>query len=282
MNLSTLTESERPPDLGYGWYARFPDTRLTLSQRKVIDTAIIITGMRKAIVLLFVLILGLGLATAGAYVAGRASGPVVAIASPARYIGLSTPLDVTIHAPQGRLSSLRVVLEHHGAEVTLVSGMESAGGWTVTADGPDRVRVAGTLGHESVPDLRSGPARISVTASRPVIFGLRDVASSAIRDVTVRLEPPRLAVLSTHHYVNLGGSEMIVYRVEPDDVRSGVTVGNLEYPGFPVSRRHGWGHHDRRFRHARGLLRASLRPGRERAHPPLRARRGRQRGDRRI
>ena len=48
----------------------------------------------------------------------------------------------------------------------------------------------------------------------------------------VRLERPRVAVLSTHHYVNHGGSEMVVYRVTPDDVASGVLVGEVEYPGF--------------------------------------------------
>src|SRR5262249_12681396 len=35
-------------------------------------------------------------------------------------------------------------------------------------------------------------------------------------------------------YVNLGGSEMVVYRVAPDDVQSGVAVGDIEYPGYPA------------------------------------------------
>jgi len=41
--------------------------------------------------------------------------------------------------------------------------------------------------------------------------------------------------VSTHHYVNHGGSEMVVYRASPPDVRSGVRVGDVEYPGFPAS-----------------------------------------------
>jgi murein DD-endopeptidase MepM/ murein hydrolase activator NlpD len=53
--------------------------------------------------------------------------------------------------------------------------------------------------------------------------------------VQVRLERPRIAALSTFHYINLGGSEMIVYRVSPPDVQSGVKVGEYEYPGFPAS-----------------------------------------------
>jgi murein DD-endopeptidase MepM/ murein hydrolase activator NlpD len=49
------------------------------------------------------------------------------------------------------------------------------------------------------------------------------------------LEPPRIAVLSTHHYVNHGGSEMVLYRATPPDVASGVRVGMLEYRGYPAS-----------------------------------------------
>jgi len=51
----------------------------------------------------------------------------------------------------------------------------------------------------------------------------------------VRLDPPRVAVVSMHHFVNHGGSEMVVYRVTPPDVESGVRVGDLTYPGFPAS-----------------------------------------------
>ena len=66
---------------------------------------------------------------------------------------------------------------------------------------------------------------------------MRTVESSASKDVQVRLEPPRVAVLSTHHYVNHGGSEMVVYRATPADVESGVRVGDVEYPGFPAPAR---------------------------------------------
>ncbi len=42
-------------------------------------------------------------------------------------------------------------------------------------------------------------------------------------------------MVSTHHYVNHGGSEMVVYRATPADVASGVRVGDVEYPGYPLS-----------------------------------------------
>jgi murein DD-endopeptidase MepM/ murein hydrolase activator NlpD len=51
----------------------------------------------------------------------------------------------------------------------------------------------------------------------------------------VRLERPTIAVISTKHYINLGGSEMVVYRATPADVESGVKVGDLKYPGYPAT-----------------------------------------------
>ena len=76
---------------------------------------------------------------------------------------------------------------------------------------------------------------MSSTATRPSFLKLRTLSSTAAKEIQVRLDPPTIAVVSTHHYVNLGGSEMVVYRATPADVQSGVRVGDVEYPGFPVS-----------------------------------------------
>ena len=54
----------------------------------------------------------------------------------------------------------------------------------------------------------------------------------------MRLTPPQVAVLSQFHYVNHGGSEMVVYRVNPADAESGVRVGDREYRGLPGAARH--------------------------------------------
>ena len=86
-----------------------------------------------------------------------------------------------------------------------------------------------------MPELQAGPARIVVRAARPVLYGMRQAESEATRDVEVRLEPPRVAVLSTFHYINHGGAEFVVYRATPADVESGVRVGDRTYPGFPAA-----------------------------------------------
>ncbi|MCC7043999.1 MAG: M23 family metallopeptidase [Acidobacteria bacterium] len=188
--------------------------------------------MRKLAVVFVVLLLVAG----GAFVyAGRLPGPAIEITSPGAFVGRSTPLDVVIDAPGSTVSSVDVAFEQNGVSTPLLSRAAGQVDGHVTDDGPGRVRVTHLVGRENVSGIVSGPARLVVTASRPVLFGLRQATSTAARDVTVRLDPPSVAVLSTHHYINQGGAELVVYRVSPADVASGVRVGDLEYPGFPAA-----------------------------------------------
>jgi murein DD-endopeptidase MepM/ murein hydrolase activator NlpD len=196
------------------------------------------------------LLLGL-LAFSGLYVAaGRSAPPHLTIAKPDRFVGQASSLDVTAEAPNAQLTALSIDVEQNGRIIplfSLVPASAKAGGsgavpggvgtmgTTVTQLDRNRLRIARPLGKRSVPELQSGPARLVVRATRRSFLGLRTVSSSAIKDFQVRLEPPRIAVISTHHYVNHGGSEMVVYRATPADVASGVRVGEVEYPGFPAS-----------------------------------------------
>jgi murein DD-endopeptidase MepM/ murein hydrolase activator NlpD len=181
------------------------------------------------------LVLILVLAAGGLFVAaGRMSGPSIEIAKPAKFVGGNTPFEVAVAAPGANVTALRIVLEQNGTRHELYSQADPKGA-TVKQDGADRLLVAGTLGKTQVPALASGPARLLVTAERPVMYGVRKVAATAVRDLQVRLERPRISVISTHHYINHGGSEMVVYRVSPDDVASGVVVGDVEYPGYRAS-----------------------------------------------
>jgi murein DD-endopeptidase MepM/ murein hydrolase activator NlpD len=193
------------------------------------------SGVPSRMRFLFGLVLVVLLVAGGAYVvAGRTGGPTIEIGKPEKFVGAATPLDVTVGAPGAKLTSLTIVFEQNGRQ-TPVYAMGNAPGAELKQDGPDKVRLTREIGKQSVPDIQNGPARIVVTASRPVLYGVRNAQSTAARDVQVRLERPRVSVISTHHYVNLGGSEMVVYRAVPADVTSGVLVGDIEYPGYPGS-----------------------------------------------
>ncbi len=188
--------------------------------------------MKYVVGLVLILLLGAG----GAYVvAGRMAPPSIAIEKPQKFVGTSSPLEISISAPDAPgLTPIRVVFEQNGKQTTLFS-LDEPGKARITQEGTDKVRITHEIGKQTVPDLQSGAARILVTAGRPVLRGLRTLESSASHDVQVRLERPRVSVISTHHYVNLGGTEFIVYRATPDDVESGVVVGDVEYPGYPAS-----------------------------------------------
>ena len=184
---------------------------------------------------LLILIAVAAAAVAGLYVAaGRGAPPHLTIDKPDRFVGQSGTLDVTADAPDARFTTLKITLEQNGKTVPLftLDGPQTA---TVTRTDPTHLKVSRPLGKQSVPELVSGPARIVVTATRPSLLKLRQLTSTASKDFQVRLEPPRIAVLSTHHYVNHGGAEMVVYKATPADIASGVRVGDVEYPGFAAS-----------------------------------------------
>ena len=187
--------------------------------------------MRILLTLIVLLALGAGVAW---YFAGRAPGPTIEIAGPTGAVGQKGELQVNVDAPGGQLSRLDIVLEQVDKRMPLFA-LSGTGGAQLTRQGERGIRVTRSIGKRDLPDLQTGTARIVVTAVRPVLFGYREAQTTAERNIDVRLTPPQIAVQSTHHYINHGGSEAVVYRVNPADAASGVRVGDREYRGFPAS-----------------------------------------------
>jgi murein DD-endopeptidase MepM/ murein hydrolase activator NlpD len=188
--------------------------------------------MRKLLALLFVVLF---VAAGLFFFAGRLPGPAITVAAPGAWLGASTPLDVVVEGPAVEEGEVSVSFEQNGTSSVLIDTAADLNARQVTNDGDGRLRITHVVGRDNVTGLTTGPGRIVVTASRPVLFGLRQVVTSHAQDVTVRLDPPRVAVMSTHHFVNQGGAELVVYRVSPEDVESGVRVGDIEYPGYRAS-----------------------------------------------
>src|SRR5438093_10249567 len=184
---------------------------------------------------LLVLLTVAALSIAALYtVAGRGSPPVLSIDTPEGRVGQRSDLQVTANAPSAKFTALTIALEQNGRTIPLFA-LDQPASATLSNPSADQLRIVRPFGKTAVPELQAGSARIVVTATRPSFLNLRRLSSTAFRDIQVRLEPPRLAVLSSHHYVNHGGSEMVVYRATPEDVVSGVRVGTIEYIGFPAT-----------------------------------------------
>jgi murein DD-endopeptidase MepM/ murein hydrolase activator NlpD len=168
-------------------------------------------------------------------VAGRQPGPAITIANPTKIVGVSSPLDVTISAGGAAVSDIEVVLTQKGVATPVLSSDAPGSERHITTGTDGVVRITHVVGKGSIPTLASGPAELTVSARRSVLFGLRTVETVVTQPLTIRLERPTVSVVSMHHYVNQGGSEVVVYRVSPGDVMSGVRVGDDEYPGFPAA-----------------------------------------------
>jgi murein DD-endopeptidase MepM/ murein hydrolase activator NlpD len=197
----------------------------------------IIAEMRALLKFLFVIVLLAAVGFGGAWWwAGRMSGPSIDLKHPDRFVGQSTSLELTLQAPEGRFSRASVTLAQNGVNHDVFTLDPQAPNASPDAkEAADKLYVIKPIGRKAIPDLRSGPATITVRATRPVLYGLRDIETVVTRDVQVRLEPPQLGVLSTFHYINYGGTEFVVYRATPEDVTSGVRVGDKEYPGYPAT-----------------------------------------------
>ena len=190
--------------------------------------------MRGPLKLLVLLVL-VAVAGAAAWIwSSRAEGPRIDLRQPGRFIGQATPLELVVEAPGGQFSRVEVTLEQGGRTFPVFALAQPAEA-SVRQESAERLYVMRTVGKRDIPELQAGPARLVVRAARPLLFGLREAETTDARDVEVRLEPPRVAVLSTLHYVNHGGAEFVVYRATPADVESGVRVGDQLYPGFPAS-----------------------------------------------
>jgi murein DD-endopeptidase MepM/ murein hydrolase activator NlpD len=188
-------------------------------------------GMR---ILLKLLLLAVGVFVGVWIWAGRSDGPTIDLRGPERFVGQSGMLELMVQAPEGRFARVNVTLEQEG-RTHQIFALDQPDQAVVRQDAADRLYIIRPIGKTAIPELQPGEARLVVRAARPVLFGLREVESVATRDVQVRLEPPRVAVLSTFHFVNHGGSEFVVYRATPDDVESGVRVGDKSYSGFPAT-----------------------------------------------
>jgi murein DD-endopeptidase MepM/ murein hydrolase activator NlpD len=187
--------------------------------------------MRKVLAVLVLLLLVAG----GVWFwAGRSAGPTLTFNKPGPLIGQTGELELVVDPLGSAIQTLDVVLEQEGAR-TPVFTLPGDAQTKLTQQPDGKMVITRPVGKKAIPALKAGKARFVATSSRKVLFGLRTVRSEASRDVEVRLIPPQVAVVSIHHFVNHGGSELVVYRATPADVESGVRVGDITYRGYPAA-----------------------------------------------
>ncbi len=154
--------------------------------------------------------------------AGSEPGPAITITAPDKFIGRATPFSITIESPTEITSS--VVGFRQNDKPLQVADLK-----TDRTDG--KIVLSGTVGQGAV----NGPVTLEVDAARTTFYGLRTVHTQLNRELTARMDPPRVSVVSIHHFINLGGAEFVVMRATPEDVEAGIQVGDARYRAYPGS-----------------------------------------------
>ena len=157
------------------------------------------------------------------YLAGREPGPSITINSPEKFIGRSTPFQFTIESPT-EIAAATFYFDQNGKPLSVADVKQDRNG--------NRLVLTGRIGRDG---LVNGPVSLKVEAARSTFFGLRKNYSEARRELTARLDPPRVSVISIHHFINLGGAEFVVLKATPEDVEAGVQVGDTRYHFYPGS-----------------------------------------------
>jgi murein DD-endopeptidase MepM/ murein hydrolase activator NlpD len=155
----------------------------------------------------------------------------LAFAPQPQTIGVSTPVTVHVANPHG-LRRFTAILEQNGARTTILDITNPADRmkfWLAQFPAQDNHF---TVGSKDVPNLKEGKARIVVEAQSNDLRGVTDTVAT---DVDVVLRPPSVAADGFQHYINQGGSEMVLLTPSGSWSEAGVRVNKDSYRSFPLA-----------------------------------------------
>jgi murein DD-endopeptidase MepM/ murein hydrolase activator NlpD len=165
-----------------------------------------------------------------AVLAALSATPAITLDPPVKAIGASTPVKVEVTSGYG-IRRFTAILEQNGARYTVFEQRTPAHRVLFMRHREGPHTFAFPVGKQQAPALRAGKATLVVEAQSNDFVG-RTVSASY--DVTVVLEPPRVAVDEAQHYINQGGCELVTFTVSGDWSEAGVKVGEYTFRSFPM------------------------------------------------
>jgi len=145
-------------------------------------------------------------------------------------IGVSTWVGVRVSNPHGT-RDLTAWVEQNGMQTMLMETKTPADRikfWLAQVPDQDLHFMAGS---KAAPGLKEGKARLVVEAQSNDFRGATDTIST---DVDVVLRPPSVSADGFQHYINQGGSEMVLLTPSGSWSEAGVRVGKDTYRSFAV------------------------------------------------
>ncbi|HTW64209.1 MAG TPA: M23 family metallopeptidase [Bryobacteraceae bacterium] len=148
-----------------------------------------------------------------------------------KVIGVNTPITVQVANPHG-IRRFTAILEQNGASTTIFQNTNPSDRmrfWLAQVPEQD---VRFDAGKKEDPALKEGKARLIVEAQSN---DFRGATTTIATDVDVELRPPSISADSFQHYINQGGSEMVLLTPSGAWSEAGVRVGKDNYSSFPIA-----------------------------------------------
>ncbi len=180
--------------------------------------------MRYLVIVLIVLILAVPLS-----LVLLSSSTALKIDPPVTAIGAATLVQVRIENPHG-IRRLTGNIEQDGKSYTVADVHEAPHRlmfWRSHIGPQIRHFLAGK---QQAPSLHDGKARLIVEVESNDFRGSADSVEAEVQIVT---QPPRVTADGAQHYINQGGSELVVFSPSGYVTDSGVRVGKYEFRSFP-------------------------------------------------
>lgn len=180
------------------------------------------------IVLLVMVLILVGIPAATLFL--MSSHSVLTFSPPPKVIGVDTPVTLRISNPHG-VRRITAMVEQDGARSTLSETRNPArrlSSWKEQEPDQDFHFMAGK---KEAANLKEGKARVIVEVQSNDLRGSDD---SITAEVNVVLRPPSVSADGFQHYINQGGSEMVLLTASGAWSEAGVRVGNDRYTSFPA------------------------------------------------
>jgi murein DD-endopeptidase MepM/ murein hydrolase activator NlpD len=140
-------------------------------------------------------------------------------------IGASTPVKLKVANPHG-VRRVTAYVEQDGARTQVFETSKPATRWAFSGKHEPPVEIA-----LDVSAKKEGKARLIAEVKSNDFWGATDAVSA---DVDVILRPPAVVADGVQHYINQGGSELVVFTPSGLWTEAGVRSGKYTFRSFPM------------------------------------------------
>jgi murein DD-endopeptidase MepM/ murein hydrolase activator NlpD len=157
------------------------------------------------------------------------SRPTATLRQPLQFLGKHAEIALDVADWGTGLASLDVSIDAAGTRYQILSESYPAASWRGSGIHEKSFTLAVSPRDAKIPE---GPATLTVSARDGSWLNyLVSRPPTLAQPIQIDYSPPSLEVLTTQHYMRLGGSDMVVYKTSKDAVRSGVVVDQYFFPG---------------------------------------------------